>query len=208
MLPPAFSISAKDAPACFSMVSAIILLSSCTLLAAGRTVEPALPGHLQVLIAVSDSPDYIDQWARTSPGKKVAIPQVQEIDLGQPAYVAFIVTGYTLSEHRTPDLEVDVTILQRDGEVFFEQDSYATVKGGPAPPRGLLMADPTLEMDLQEDDLPGTYAITAVVRDKISGKKAQSGFALLAREPEAPEDAGKDGSGKKDGPGKEKKPPR
>src|SRR5207249_1740366 len=116
--------------------------------------------------------------------------QIREIALGRTAYISFIVTGYALGERKIPDLAVDVSILQRDGAVFFEKESYAVVRESPASPRGLLMADPTLELDLQAEDLPGTYGIRAVVRDRISGKKAQAGYALLAREPEADETDG------------------
>jgi hypothetical protein len=157
-----------------------------------RTLEPAPAGQLQVFVAVSDSPDYIEQWPRNSAGRKVVIPQIKEIDLGRTAYISFIVTGYTLDDHRSPDVTVDVSILQRDGEVFFEKEAYAAIQGGPAAPKGLLMADPTLEMDLDLEDLPGTYGILVVVHDRISGRKAQGGYALLANKPEPHEEKGKE----------------
>jgi hypothetical protein len=173
----------------------IILASSfATLaaLAADRTLAPGLPGHLQIFIAVSDSPDYIEEWPRISTGRKVVIPQIKEIELGETAYVSFIVTGYTLDDKQTPDVTVDVSILQRDGVVFFEKESYAAVKNGPAAPRGLIMADPTLEMELKADDLLGTYGIMVVAHDRISGKKTQAGYALLATEPPPAERDGKE----------------
>jgi hypothetical protein len=161
----------------------ILLASSFTALAAERTLSPGLPGQLQVFIAVSDSPDYIDAWPKTATSKKVVVPQLPEIDLGETAYVSFIVTGYTLGEKKMPDVTVDVNIRQRDGTVFFEKEAYAAVKDSPAAPRGLIMADPTLEMDLAPNDLPGTYVITAVAHDRLSGEKSQAGYAMMALEP-------------------------
>jgi len=140
-------------------------------------IDPAAPGALQVLVAVSQSPEYIKQWMSTSPQSPVTIKRLHMMKVGDTAYVAFIVTGYAITRNSDVDLVVDCKIFNPSGSVLFDLPRYAkqqTHVSGPA----FVIADPALDLKIDQGDQVGKYRIVATVHDRVSGKVASGEYTL------------------------------
>jgi hypothetical protein len=161
--------------------SAVVLLLLIGGGSPGLAINPAEPGSLQVYVAVSPSPDYVKQWTRTPPSAPINITKLRELEVGKVAYVAFIVTGYTLTKNGETDLEVDCKIVNPDGSVLFDLPKYAKWHAH-ASARAFVMTDPALDLKIDPGDQLGRYRVLAVVRDLMSGVKASGEYSFEVKE--------------------------
>jgi len=168
-------------PVTYSRIRATVLIMLVGAVRFAFAINPAEPGNLQVHVAVSPSPDYVKKWTATPPSSPVTIQRLRELEVGRVAYVAFIVTGYTLTKKAETDLEVDCKIFNPDGSLLFELPKYAKWHA-PASTRAFVMANPALDLKIDPGDQLGRYRIVAVVHDRVSGQEASGEYSFEVKE--------------------------
>jgi len=140
-------------------------------------IEPNSPGDLSVIVFVSPTDRFIEEWISTPPEHGPTIKRIQEAKADQLVYVGFIVTGYTTDDNGSTTFDVDVRVVYPSGEELFKKDKFAVYHGAPRS-AGFVLADPVLELMIESTDPMGQYTIQAVVHDRVIGKTA-TGEAVL-----------------------------
>ena len=139
---------------------------------AGYAVEPNSPGNLGVIVALGESPQYIQRWVSTPAQDGAPIPRLSTIRLGQTGYAAFIVSGVSPSSNGQFSFSVSWKLFGPDGKLVFEQKDYAKQAGNIHTKPAFYMADPALDVVLEESDPEGEYILEAVVLEHGTGKTA------------------------------------
>ena len=138
------------------------------------------PGNLEVIIVASDSVQYIKDWLDPSMESRVVVPRVNKVKPEQVAYCAFLITGLTPSPNPYSSLQYSVgfNLFSPSGELLFNVPEYTRgqVKN-PGKPI-LIMADPALDLVLEESDPEGTYTLEAHVVDMNTGKAAKGSYQI------------------------------
>ena len=156
----------------------IVILSGSAL--AELTPGPAArnPGDLGLVIVASDSPEYIKEWLTTPSSHGVTIKRLKVAKPYQLIVAAFLVTGMSSNGEGNYEFSVSFYILDPNQKPIFGQRNYAKGKGKLPEKPMLTMADPALDLVLENSDPEGVYTIVAQVHDLITGKKADDAYKI------------------------------
>ena len=137
-----------------------------------------MSGDLGLVIVASDSPDYIKKWLTTPSSHAVTIKRLKVAKPKQLIVAAFLVTGMSGNSEGNYDFSISFYVLDPNQKPIYGQRNYATGKGKlPVKPM-LVMADPALDIVLENSDLEGVYTIVAQVHDLVTGKKADDAYKI------------------------------
>jgi hypothetical protein len=138
-------------------------------------------GELALIIVASESDAYIREWLNTPPEHGITIKRAKVAKPDQLLVTAFLVTGLTPSDGGRYRYSINTYVLGPDGNPIWGQRNYAGGAGMlPAKPM-LMMADPALDLILEQSDPEGTYTIVGQVTDLTSGNKADSSYKIEFR---------------------------
>jgi hypothetical protein len=70
-------------------------------------------------------------------------------------------------------------VLDPNGEPLFGERDYAVGTGRFAGNSAFIMADPALDLVLEESDPPGVYTIVGLVTDLINGETADNFYEIV-----------------------------
>ncbi len=151
---------------------------------------PMKAGELGIMIAASDTTDFIKEWLDSPPDQKVTIKKVRWIKPGEVLYTAFLVTGLYYGVNNSFNYQVSFYVIGPDGEVPFGQRNYAGGTGNHPNKPTIYMADPALELTFNPEDPQGIYVIVAKVEDQTNGKTAKNQYEIYVseEEPQGPVD--------------------
>lgn len=136
------------------------------------------PGDLQVIVFVTDSPEFIKEWRETPPSHGPTIKRIKEAKYNQLVHAGFAVTGFTKDSNSKVNLVVAVRVKTPDGKILFQDNQWASHTKKVTINEGIIIADPVLDMTFELSDPAGNYEISAIVMDKLTGHKA-SGTTTL-----------------------------
>ena len=135
-------------------------------------------GDLGLVIVASGTPKYIEEWLSTPSSHGVTIKRLKVAKPDQLIVTAFLVTGMSANDDGNYEFSISFYILDPNEKPIFGQRDYAKGKGRlPSKPM-LIMADPALDLILEESDPEGTYTIVAQVVDLVNGKKASDSYNI------------------------------
>ncbi len=138
-------------------------------------------GELALIIVASESDSYVREWLNTPPEHGVTIKRAKVTKPDQLLVTAFLVTGLTPSNDGRYRYSINTYVLGPEGKPIWGQRNYAGGAGMlPAKPM-LMMADPALDLILEQSDPEGTYTIVGQVTDLTSGNKADSSYKIEFR---------------------------
>ena len=141
--------------------------------------DPSPTGQLEVIIAVSASPEYIREWVAAHYNQPITIEKVEEIRQNQIVYASVIVSGFGVTEKGGIDLSGDFILLDPNGKVSIKQkDIFRLKEEKGLAPKGFIMLDPALDLMVEDSDPEGVYIFKAVVRDNVLGKTASGEYSL------------------------------
>ena len=152
------------------------LLLGCEL----NPAEKRSPDALALEIAVSPSPDFIDEWVNTPSEHEVVIQRLSKARRAETVHVAFIASGHAANAEGLADLSVSFKLIRPDAtEMFSEQDyaGYDRPKGN-----GYVMLDPALDITFDGSDPLGTYRIEGVLDDRVAKRSATASYELVLGE--------------------------
>ena len=164
----------------FRFKAVLVLLFACS----GAIAEPRpMPppnqqGELGLIIVASESPVYIQEWLTTPPNHGVIIKRLHTAKPEQLIVTSFLVHGLASNQSRQYSFRVSFYVLDPDGKPIFGVRDYAKGKGTIPKNPSFIMADPALDIVLEDSDPPGTYTIAAQVVDTNNGKKADASYKI------------------------------
>jgi len=136
------------------------------------------PGDLLVTVFITDSPEFIKEWIETPPSHAPTIKRINEAKFNQMVHAGFAVTGFTKGSDSKVNFVVAVQVKAPDGTILMQENQWASHTKKVLIDKGVIIADPVLDMTFEPSDPAGNYKISAIVTDKLSGKRA-SGSAIL-----------------------------
>ena len=135
-------------------------------------------GDLGLVIVASDTPDYIKKWLSTPSSQAVTIKRLKKAKPNQLIVTAFLVTGLSANKDGNYNFSVSFYLLDPNKKSIFGKKNYAKGMGKHPNKPMLTMADPALDIVLENNDPEGIYTIVAQVKDLVSGKKADDSYKI------------------------------
>lgn len=164
----------------FRTLSLLLILFSSVAFAeitAGPAAKPQ--GDLGLVIVASDSPDYIHEWLTTPSQYGVTIKRLKMAKPDQLIVSSFLVTGLSRNEEGRYDFSVSFYVLGPNNKPIFGQRDYAKGSGILPDKPVLVIADPALDIVLENTDPEGKYSIVAKVTDLASGRVADDSYNIV-----------------------------
>ena len=140
--------------------------------------SPNPQGELGIIIVASDSPDYIHEWLTTPPSHGVTIKSLRVTKPEQLIVSSFLVHGVIPNQEGHYSFSVSFYLLGPDGKPLFGARDYAKGEGEIPANSAYIMANPALDIVLEDSDPPGIYTIFAQVVDITNGKKADAIYKI------------------------------
>ncbi len=140
--------------------------------------EPNETGELGLIIVASETPEYINEWLSKPPQHGVKIKRLNVAKPDQLIVTAFIVTGMSPNSEGNYEFSVNFYFLDPDNKPIFGERNFAKGKGRHPKKPSFIMADPALDLVLEQSDSEGIYTIVAQVTDIVSGKKADNSYKI------------------------------
>jgi hypothetical protein len=160
-------------------VALIFLLACAEAVADTLPMPPPNPsGNPGIIIVASDSPEYIREWLSTPPSHGVTIKRLRVAKADQLIVASFLVHGIAANSEGKFSFSVSFYVLGPDGKPIFGVPDYAKGNGVIPQIPAYIMADPALDIILENSDPPGVYTIVAQVVDNINGKKADAFYKI------------------------------
>ncbi len=160
----------------------IILIALCINGAAYSETKPPLSakpeGDLAIIIVASETPEYIKEWMSTPSSHGVTIKRLKTAKPNQLIVSAFLVTGLSADEDGEFSYSVSYYFLDPNNKALFGERDYAKGSGTIPKNPSFIMADPALDIILEDSDPEGTYSIVAQVKDLVTGKKADCSYNI------------------------------
>jgi hypothetical protein len=161
----------------------VLLLS---ISATSKAIEPNAAGNLAIIIAVADSPKYLKTWISTPPEEAAPIPRLKELVPDQVGYAGFIITGIAGDELKNYSYSVSWKLIAPSGETLFTYPNYAKGSGKLHHRDSFYLANPALDIVLENSDPSGEYTLEATVIDQNGGKNASSLYKIQFRKQSKP----------------------
>ena len=140
--------------------------------------SPNPQGELGIVIVASDSPDYIREWLITPPSHGVTIKRLRVAKPEQLIVSSFLVHGVSPNQEGRYSFSVSFYLLGPDGKPIFGVRDYAKGEGIIPAISAYIMADPALDIVLEDSDPLGIYTIVVQVLDIANGKKADAFYKI------------------------------
>jgi hypothetical protein len=135
-------------------------------------------GDLGLVIVASDSPKYIKEWVSTPSEHGVTIRRLKRAKPNQLIVSSFLVTGLSADVQGNYSFSVSFYLLGPNGKAVFGQSDYGKGSGKLPDKPVLIMADPALDIVLEQSDPPGEYSIAAKVKDLVNGNVATDTYTI------------------------------
>ncbi|WP_373032956.1 hypothetical protein [Sulfurovum sp.] len=135
------------------------------------------PGDLDVTIFITDSPQFIEEWVGTPASHAPIITKINKAKFNQMVHAGFAITGYSRLNQEV-DFVVSVQVTSPVGSVLLNEKKWAVHKQKVLGDKGIIIADPILDMTFETSDPAGNYTIAATVTDNISGKRVSNSTIL------------------------------
>ncbi len=162
--------------------STLLFISLCISGAAFTDSTPILSakpeGDLGLVIVASDSPEFINEWFSTPFSHGVTIKRLKITKPNQLIVTAFLVTGVSPDEVGNYFFSVSYYVLDPSGKTLFGERNYAKGSGVISKVPSIIMADPALDIILENSDPVGVYTIVAQVEDLVTGKKVDNSYRI------------------------------
>ena len=143
-----------------------------------KAVEPNPVAELNVIVSMADSKRYLQTWVSTSPETSVPIPRLNVLKPNQVGYAAFIVTGIEGDEVGNFKYSVSWKLIGPAGELVYEFLNYAKGEGKLHHKAAFYMADPALDIILENSDPSGNYKLEVTAVDQVSGRTALTSYNI------------------------------
>jgi hypothetical protein len=159
----------------------LILISSSAHADSEKNVTPSPKpiGDLALTIVASASPDFINQWLKTSPEKPVTIKRLKKAKPNQLIVSAFLVSGLSADSKGNYNFSVSFTLCDQNGKTMFEQNDYAKGKGVLPSFPTFIMGNPALDITFENSDPAGLYLLTGIVTDLVNQKTATDRYIII-----------------------------
>jgi len=157
-----------------NFLSALVLLASFSAYA----VEPNKTGDLAVIVAVSKSLEYLQEWISTPPEKAVPVPRQRQLLPEETGYAAFIVTGLSANANNEFRYTISWRLIGPSGKIVIEYPNYARGSGQLHTKPTFYMANPALDLIFEETDPAGSYKLDAIVFDLVANETASHSYQL------------------------------
>ncbi len=135
-------------------------------------------GDLHITVFITDSPSFLKEWIKTPPSHALTISTITEAKYNQLVHAGFAITGFTKGPDSNVNFIVGVQVFAPDGSVLLQGEKWAVYTKAVTIDKGVIFADPFLEIEAEPNDPAGDYKISATVTDNISGKSATSSAVL------------------------------
>ncbi len=163
------------------IVASVILILVPLFSYASEPMTVTEPGDLNVTVFITDSPEFIKEWVETPPSHGPTIRRIKEAKYNQMVHAGFSITGFSKDSDSKVDFVVAVQVKAPDGTVLMQENQWAVHTKKVLIDKGVIIADPVLDMTFEPSDPAGSYKISAIVFDKISKKKAKGSVYLLIK---------------------------
>jgi len=140
--------------------------------------KPNSVGNLELEIVASGTPEYIKEWLSAPSSHGVTIKRIRAVKPEQLIVASFLVSGMSADEEGKYSFSVSMYVLGPDGKPIFGERNYAKGSGILPGKPTYIMADPALDIVLEESDPAGDYIIVAQVEDHVSGAKADCSYLI------------------------------
>ena len=161
----------------------IVLLIACfvsnAVLSESKSGLSAKPeGDLGLVIVASETPEYITEWLTTPSSHGITIKRLKTAQPDQLIVSAFLATGLSPDESGNFSFSVSYYFLDPNEKALFGQRDFAKGSGLLPKKSTFIMADPALDIILEDSDPEGTYTIVAQLKDLVSGKTANCSYDI------------------------------
>jgi len=138
------------------------------------------PGNLGITIVAAGNPQYLKDWVNPKKLNKVTIKRIHKVVPEQIAYCAFIITGLTPAPkpYNTLQYKVGFKLYGPTGTLLHHEPNYSRGNFNDPEKPVYTMADPALDLILENSDPAGTYTLEGIATDLVSGKTATSSYKL------------------------------
>ena len=156
----------------------LLALSQASLAEIVEGPKPNTTGDIGLEIVASGTPEYIKEWLSTPSSHGVKIKRLRVVKPDQLIVASFLVSGMSSDDNGDYSFSVSMYILGPNGEPIFGERNYAKGTGKVPDKPVFVMADPALDIVLEESDPAGDYKIVAQVEDLVSGAKADCSYLI------------------------------
>lgn len=165
------------------MSKSLLLIIACLLFPmASYAIEP-MPtnsqGNLYVSVFIIDSPEFSKEWINTPASHSPSINTIDEVSYNQMVHAGFAITGFSKGKDSRVNFVVAIQVENPDGKIILQENEWSVHTKKVVQDKGIIMAASLLDMTFPRSVPSGSYKISAIVTDKISGKSA-SGSAMLS----------------------------
>jgi hypothetical protein len=140
--------------------------------------SPKPEGDINLIIVASGTPEYISEWLSTPSSHGVTIKRLKKAKPNQLIVSSFLISGVTPDKDGNYSFSVSFYILDPNNKPIFGQRDYAKGKGKVPDNPSFIMADPAMDIILEDTDPAGIYSIVAQVTDLVSGKKSDDTYNI------------------------------
>ena len=133
---------------------------------------------LGIIILASDSPSYIKEWLKTPSDHVVTIKRIKQAKPNVTIYYSFLVTGLSSNKDGKCKYEVSYVFKGPNGEIVFDETINTRAEEVLPVEPTFIMADPALDITLEDTDPTGIYVLESKVIDLVSNKKAMKTYEI------------------------------
>jgi len=135
-------------------------------------------GDLGLVIVASETPEYITEWLTTPSNHGVTIKRLKTAKPNQLIVSAFLATGLTPDNSGNFSFSVSYYFLNPKDKALFGERDFAKGSGILPKKATFIMADPALDIILEDSDPEGIYTIVAQLKDLVTGKTANCSYDI------------------------------
>ncbi len=145
-----------------------ILLSFLVVLFVSATLgAQQMKGH----VALSDDFSFNDKWYNITFESTPIIRDVSEIYRHQTFFALPFIGGFQVDQANMPHVSYSIKALAPNGEIYFSYDSINAITYEVPNPSMFILANSSLGISFEDNDLLGEYIISGTITDNISKNK-------------------------------------
>lgn len=91
---------------------------------------------------------------------------------------SFLVTGFSPDQKGNVAVSVSFAFLDPNGKALFNERRYAEVSGKAPVKPAFIVADPSLDIVLEDSDPEGVYTIIGIAEDQVSNKAVRRSYKM------------------------------
>jgi hypothetical protein len=157
----------------------MLYLFSCPNLGAEELSKPsAITNKLDLIIAASDTPEFINKWWRPPPVKNLHVPDIKETQPGKLVIFSFLITGFTPNAEGDFAVNVSFSLISPNNTEIISEKNYATGRGKAKEFPTYIMANPALDIKFDIIDPLGEYTLIVIVEDLVSNTKTNREYKI------------------------------